>query len=326
MRWSLRHSHRSRRTRPADQYEHLARPYPHGDRATVWHTCAVTNAPTNACDLPSRIDLRLVVTDMDGTLLDGCGQVPAGLPALVERLRAKGVMLCAASGRQLANLRETLGANAAGFPLIAENGTFLFTGEHDVLIDTLTEDRARQVITCVRDLAAQGHDIGAVVATPHCAYTERTDAPFQAQVATYYAAREQVGDLLSLPLTGVLKIAVYDFGDSETGSAPLLAQANPDIQAVVSSHHWTDLMPPQASKGRALAELQRILGITAAQTAVFGDYLNDLELYPYAELSFAMANAHSTVLGAARYTAPANTADGVVRTVSELLDRTTSCG
>lgn len=282
----------------------------------------MTHAPTKLSDLPSHIDLRLVVTDMDGTLLDSSGQVPAGLPALVERMRSAGVLLCAASGRQLANLRQTLGANVTGLPLIAENGTFLFTGAKDVVIDSLTPAQARQVIDCVRALAEAGHDIGAVVATPHCAYTERADAPFMAQVETYYAARQQVEDLTDLPAQEVLKIAVYDFGDAETGSAPRLAEANPDIQAVVSSRHWTDLMPRRASKGRALAELQRLTGVGPAQTAVFGDYLNDLDLYPYAELSFAMANAHPRVLGTARYTAPANTADGVVQTVGALLDRT----
>ena len=49
------------------------------------------------------------------------------------------------------------------------------------------------------------------------------------------------------------------------------------------------------------------------QTAVFGDYLNDLELYDRAELSFAMANAHPRVLARARYIAPANDEGGVTR-------------
>ena len=42
--------------------------------------------------LPAQIDLRLVVTDMDGTLLDGQGHVPAGLLEAVEDMRAAGIV------------------------------------------------------------------------------------------------------------------------------------------------------------------------------------------------------------------------------------------
>ena len=95
----------------------------------------------------------------------------------------------------------------------------------------------------------------------------------------------------------------------------------PGVQTVVSGVHWVDMMPRTASKGRALAAVQERLGITPAQTAVFGDYLNDAELYDYSELSFAMANAHPGILSRARYIAPAHTDDGVLRTIETLLDR-----
>ena len=81
------------------------------------------------------------------------------------------------------------------------------------------------------------------------------------------------------------------------------------------------MMARTASKGRALKAVQERLGISAAQTAVFGDYLNDAELYDHAELSFAVANAHPAILARARCTAPANTEDGVLRTIEMLLNR-----
>ena len=44
-------------------------------------------------------------------------------------------------------------------------------------------------------------------------------------------------------------------------------------------------------------------------------------LYDHAELSFAVANAHPRITATARYRAPANTEDGVLRTIAELLTR-----
>ena len=277
--------------------------------------------PTPEACLPDDIDLRLVVTDMDGTLVDGRGRVPEAFGPLVQRLRQRGVLVCPASGRQLANLRCVLGETIADSPVIADNGTYAVLGSTELFSETIERAQALEVIACVRRLHGRGMDVGAVVSCKQRAYVERGDAAFLDQVGTYYALRELVDDLTFLELDEVMKIAVFDFGSSETGSAPQLRRAVPDLQVVVSGLHCTDLMAAGASKGRALAAMQERLGIAPSQTAVFGDYLNDLELYPHADLSFAMANAHPEIVSAARYVAPANTDHGVIRTLELLLER-----
>ena len=79
-------------------------------------------------DLPDRLDLRMVVTDMDGTLVDGRGRVPSRLPAVVARMRHHGVLFVPASGRQLGNIRAVLGGVADDGAVIAENGTYVVMG------------------------------------------------------------------------------------------------------------------------------------------------------------------------------------------------------
>ena len=278
-------------------------------------------APTPPERLPEAVDLRLAVTDMDGTLLDGRGRVPADLGEVVARMGERGVLFAPASGRQLGNLHRVLGPLADGALLIAENGAYAVLGDEEIHCDVLGRDAAARVVGAVRELAGAGHDVGAVLACRHVARIERRDAPFVEQAATYYAQLEIVGDLLAAPLDDVLKIAVHDFADAESGSAPALVAALPDLRAAVSGRHWIDVMPAPASKGRALAAAQARLGIAPAQTAVFGDYLNDLELYDRAGLSFAVANAHPRVLARARYIAPANDEGGVTRTLRALLER-----
>ena len=60
--------------------------------------------------------------------------------------------------------------------------------------------------------------------------------------------------------------------------------------------------------------------MTAAQTAVFGDFFNDVEMFAEAERSYAMAGAHPEVKDIAKYLAPSNQEQGVVTVVSALLD------
>ena len=67
------------------------------------------------------VDVRLVVVDMDGTLLDGHGRIPAGLWPLLGVMRERGIVFAPASGRQYATL-ATMFADAPGALLDAVRG------------------------------------------------------------------------------------------------------------------------------------------------------------------------------------------------------------
>lgn len=88
---------------------------------------------------------------------------------------------------------------------------------------------------------------------------------------------------------------------------------------MVSGPEWVDMIAPGSNKGTAIRALQQRLGITRAQTAVFGDYLNDLPMMAEADWSFAMANAMPEITAAANHRAPANTEAGVVSVLARLL-------
>ena len=117
----------------------------------------------------------------------------------------------------------------------------------------------------------------------------------------------------------IIKVAFYAFGPAERTVAPALAPFTGTHQVVVSGEHWVDVMNRTANKGTALRRLQRDLGITPAQTAVFGDYLNDLEMMAEGDWSFAMDNGHGAVQRAAQFIAPRNTDEGVVQVLRRLL-------
>ena len=73
-------------------------------------------------------DIRLVVADMDGTLLDEHSEIPQGFWPMLARLRSRGVEFVPASGRQYATLRAMFADKAAQvldggeLSYIAENG------------------------------------------------------------------------------------------------------------------------------------------------------------------------------------------------------------
>ena len=264
------------------------------------------------------VDVRLVVADLDGTLLDGQGRVPSRMWPLLDRMRRAGVVFAPASGRQYATLRAVFAEVADGMPFIAENGTFLVRDGVEIASVTLPWESAAELVVRLRQHAAEGHDVGTVVCGKRAAYVERSDPAFMAEIERYYVSHEVVPDLLAVE-DEVLKLAVFDFGDIEERTAPALAPYRDRLQVVVSGHHWLDVMVQGVDKGVAVGRLQAALGVTPAQTVVFGDYLNDVEMLGRADYSFAMANAHPDVLRAAAYVAPANTVEGVVTVLEALL-------
>jgi len=272
-----------------------------------------------ASDLPTgSADIRLIVTDMDGTLLDDAKRMPPGLWETLAELRRRGVLFAPASGRQYATLAREFAEVADGMVFIAENGTYVVRDGVELSSDPLEPGAAARVVHAVRRLVAEGVDVGAVVCGKRSAYVERSDEAFLAELRRYYVEHRVVEDATALD-DDVIKVALFDFGSAARTTAPALAPLTATHQVVVSGEHWVDVMNRTADKGAALRRLQRELGITSAQTMVFGDYLNDLEMLDAAEWSFAMANAHPDVIARARHVAPSNNDNGVLRTIARVL-------
>lgn len=268
--------------------------------------------------LPADVDLRLVAVDMDGTLLDGDGEIPDELWPLLATMRERGIVFVPASGRQYATLHRLFERDAAGMPFIAENGAFVVRDDREISSTAVGHDVVAAVLRAMGQREACGGDLGVVVCGKRCAYVERSDEPFLAEVRKYYASFEVVDDL-RLVDEEVIKLAIFDFTDAATSTAPALSAVAEAHQVVVSGQHWVDVMANGVNKGVALRALQRELGVTAAQTAAFGDYLNDLEMLQAAELSFAMENAHPTITRVAAYAAPHHEDGGVVTVLSALI-------
>lgn len=274
---------------------------------------------------PLPADIAMVVADMDGTLLDGDSRIPAGFWPLLERMQQAGIEFVPASGRQIFTLRDMFGDAMPSGSFIAENGNLVVAQGRTVGVTALPADAVTRMIDilALADLP-QGHDVGMVVCGEHSAYINRRDTPFVDECRKYYHRLEFLDDLHEA-VTGeradrVLKVAVFDFGDVRVPAEGLFSPLRGQYQVVVSGAHWVDIMDANTDKRRGVLTLQQQLGITPAQTMVFGDYLNDLQMLSAGQWSFAMANAYPDVLDQARFIAPANTDHGVLRVIEAMLN------
>jgi Cof subfamily protein (haloacid dehalogenase superfamily) len=264
-------------------------------------------------------DIRLIVSDMDGTLLDDDKELHEHFWPLVHELHRRGVAFSPASGRQYYKLLDQFADIADEIVFISDNGSCVMRGGVEVSSDCLTRDDAIKLVITLRETIAAGADAGIVVCGKRGAFIERSDAPFLNGVDPYHGRLEIVEDLLTVIDDDVLKIAVYDLESAERNIEPAMAEFQDTHKVTVSGERWLDVNTKTANKGQAITHLQNALGITPAQTMVFGDFLNDLEMMDTADYSFAMNNAHPRLAARARYVAPTNSDNGVVRTIASVL-------
>ncbi|MBE5799085.1 MAG: HAD family hydrolase [Clostridiales bacterium] len=261
--------------------------------------------------------IKLIASDMDGTLLTTDKRLPKGFAGVVRALYEKGVSFCIASGRQYASLRRDLEALVPELIFIAENGALIMERDQQLFIDPL---EACDLPDIVR--AAEGLDqVYPVICRSDAALVDKSASEaFVDELRMYYEQTFVVDDLagMSADFHDVCKVAFYDAGDAATHELPVLQQRLGDRHAVIlSGANWVDVMKPGVNKGRAMQMLQTLKSLSPDECMAFGDYLNDLELLESVTESYAMENALDELRRIAKHIAPPNDEDGVMRVVKQ---------
>ncbi|MFK8056657.1 MAG: HAD family hydrolase [Saprospiraceae bacterium] len=259
--------------------------------------------------------VKLVISDMDGTLLNSNHEASPRFYELYEQMKAKGITFIPASGRQYHSMREKLAPIADELLIVAENGAFAKSPTETMVSTFVPDGTVASVLAAI-----QGHDdIHPVLCTPNAAYVKANSPKFQAVMSEFYSSHNAVEDLAGVEVD-VLKIALYNSESSERYIYPHTKHLEGPLKVKVSGLNWVDVSHPDAHKGYAIRMIQKQLGVSKAETMVFGDYHNDIEMLALADFSFAMGNAHPDIVAAANFQTTNNDDLGVERVLERLLE------
>ena len=259
-------------------------------------------------------DVKLVVTDMDGTLLNPNHEVSTQFIDQFWALKEKGITVVAASGRQHNSIVEKLAAVENELTVIAENGAMTtFHGK-----ETVFTPYPKVHLNKTLALLKKQENMHPVLCTNGSAFISKGQEKFEPILRAFYSAFNVI-DRLEDCTQEVLKIAIYHFESSEKYIFPVVQDLANAVKIKMSGPNWVDLYHPNANKGFALNALQKHLGVSREQTMVFGDYFNDLEMMEQAHFSYAMANAHPEIIKKANYKTGSNSEFGVETVLEKLL-------
>lgn len=261
--------------------------------------------------------IKIIFSDMDGTLLDEHGNVPEGFDEIIAELEKRGVMFAPASGRQYYSLEDSFMKYKDRFLFLAENGTVVMYKGEKIFTCPMNKQLAQQVLKAAEPLENVysvfcGTKNGYVLKHQ---YTEE----FLAELHKYYTHSAPIPSFIDVPDEPV-KVSFFDpTGHAEETIYPTMRQFEHCLQVVLASDYWVDIMNPGINKGVAVQEVQKRFGIRPEECAAFGDYMNDAEMMQSVYYSFAMANAYPEIKKLARFQTESNVNHGVLRGIERLM-------
>ena len=267
----------------------------------------------------ARFDLgriKLVATDMDGTLLDPTGEVSLRTTAAVVGAREAGIHVIPVTGRPPQALWQ-LAAKAGLGPLgVCANGAAIVDLERQTVIevDEIPGEVAVALVALVRTAVP-----GVRMAADHLDCFSHEIGFFESPV-DWQEKLEEVADILSVVTRGCTKLVARTSGTPAPILIDLLEEVIRGMGHVTSSGlDWVDIGPPGISKAQSVRRVCRLLGVSESDVVAIGDNHNDLSLLAWAALSMAPANAIPEAIALTHHVLPANADHGVAALLEELI-------
>lgn len=261
--------------------------------------------------------IKLVVTDMDGCLLDSKSNFPPNFKEAYDLMKENDIIFAIASGRSIDGLYRAFGDLAKEMTFISDNGARIYHKGELLAEEILTFEDYAPFIEEMRSheglLSIACGEERKWVEDESLVSERARDELLKFYPGWYESKFENVPEK-------VIRFAMLYFDDIEKNIYPFFEKYdNERVRVQVTSYEWIDIYPKNVSKGRGVKAIQERFGILPSETMVFGDYLNDISMADFAEHSFAPANAHPDVIKRFTDTIKSNDEYGVTDTIIEMV-------
>jgi len=258
---------------------------------------------------------RLVATDLDGTLVHSDGSVTTRTREVLAELEVRGVPVVFVTGRPLRWMMEVFEhVGELGLAIVSNGGLVWDVRQHAVHLERPIEpdlglEVARLIRAAVPGTAFAVETLDGIGLEE--GFVERHPVPDGSDRGT-------IGSLFDRPALKLLarheELPPQEFWDA--------AAAVVGSRAEITWSSATSLLEISAAGVTKASTLELVcadLGIAAADVLAFGDMPNDIAMLEWAGTSYAMANAHPSVLAAADHVALSNDQDGVAEVLVRAL-------
>ena len=246
--------------------------------------------------------IKIIFFDIDDTLRNSkTGFVPSTIPTIFKQLRENGILTGIATGRGIFGVVPEIKALKPDF-FVTLNGAYIEDKKGNVIYSNkIAKDKVEEYITWTKEV---GIDYGLVGS--HAAKLSRRTEMISQAIDPIYPDLEVDPDFYQ-------KEDIYQMWTfEEQGDDLVLPDTLASTLRMVRWHeHSSDVVPISGSKAAGVAKVVDQLGLKPENVMVFGDGLNDLELFDYAGISIAMGVSHERIKEKADYITKTLEEDGI---------------
>lgn len=261
--------------------------------------------------------IRLLVSDIDGTLVTKDKELTAQVRAAADLLVQHDIKLVLVSSRPPHGVAIFADALHLQTPRAAFNGGVFTSASGEVLRAELMEEGAAH--EALDYLQSQGITPW-LFTTDEWLLTDPDGDYVSWEQRTVRMEHRVVADLAPYAdRAGKIMAASKDFAKLRDCEEALQQRLHGRAAAHRSQDYYLDITHPRANKGEAVREAARLLGVDLAETACIGDMPNDLPMFDVAAYSIAMGNAPAAMQGRADYVTASNADSGWAKAVQDFI-------
>lgn len=254
--------------------------------------------------------IKLIISDLDGTLALPDGSISKETFDVIRALDKKNIKFAVATGRQCITVENDFREVLDSIYVIADNGAMIKHQGKEISVTYLESKKAKGVIETVKQI--EGAQI--LICCKDTAYSMTTDQAFETEIKKYYHSITNVDHTNEIN-EEMIKIAIYHKNGITKEIENLLQETwGEHFLITVSGQNWIDVGSLHTSKGEGVKFLIEKYGLKREECMAFGDYFNDQSMLEEVEESYIMEHAPEAMKKYGKYVAPSGKVLEIIQT------------
>lgn len=261
--------------------------------------------------------IKLIATDMDGTLLNSSREIDREFYEVLDKLEEKNIIMAFASGRNLEALTKLVpDSMQERIMFISNNGNNIIYKGEQIHSSTISMEDVEIIDKTIDNM--KGID-RVLCMDNNTVYTSSFKNWCIGRLKGYKQTvfKKDFKSIKGRPE----KYTLFTAEENQENILNLLEPLKDRLSIVPSGKVTIDISAKGINKGTAIEMIQSKYGISKEETMVFGDYLNDLEMMDKAYYSHAMENAHPELKKKARFIAGHHNKKGVINAILKEINK-----
>lgn len=265
------------------------------------------------------MDIKMIVFDLDGTLLDFEHQLQPQTIEAVKMIRNKGIRTLVATGRMYCSAKPHTDRLGIVDPIITYNGALVVDPDSDERLfhNPIPFSTAKKI---TRMIVKNGYHLQLYIDDK--LYVDHENKYTERYKKISGIDSHAVGKLDKFLDTEPTKMLIIEEDDAKQVEINNFLNENfkDEIELSSSNSSFIEITKKGMSKAVPLEKLADNFNIKQEEVMAFGDGLNDLKMIEWAGLGIAMQNAHSELLEHCNNTAPDHDNLGIARYLKQHFD------